>query len=198
MKNKIYSKDTRKAICLAAPCYWRSLTPWLSSIPWGRSQLIPQYILTVDSSRSSIFPCDHRRQSLSLMGPHFGLSPHHSTHRHFYSPQFRSHGGPSNSTIDIYDLTAKLRTVNSLWLGSHLRQNWDKFVLIRTKCQIPVNSWPRQMRPTCLYADKKLPTETNLQRSRRPATNQDLLSTTNKKCFPWHKVVDQFQKALKM
>ena len=40
------------------------------------------------------------------------------------------------------------------------------------------------MRPTCLYADKNLSTETNLQRSRSPATNQDLLGKTNKKCFP--------------
>ena len=39
------------------------------------------------------------------------------------------------------------------------------------------------MRPTCLDADKKLSTETNLQRSRRPASEHDFLRTTNKNCF---------------
>ena len=52
-----------------------------------------------------------------------------------------------------------------------------------------------EVRPTCLYADKNLSTETSLQRSRSPATNQDFLETTNKKCFSWDKIVDQFQKA---
>ena len=74
---------------------------------------------------------------------------------------------------------------------THLRQNWVKFVLITEKFQFPVNSWPRQVRPTCLCADKNLSTETNLQRSRGPATNQDLIGTTNKKCFSWDKVVDR-------
>ena len=39
------------------------------------------------------------------------------------------------------------------------------------------------MQPTCFYADKNLSTETNLQRSRSPATNQYLLGKTNKKMF---------------
>ena len=53
------------------------------------------------------------------------------------------------------------------------------------------------MQPTCLYVDINLSTEINLQRSHSPATNQDFLGTTNKKCFSWDKVVDQFQDSFK-
>ena len=52
------------------------------------------------------------------------------------------------------------------------------------------------MRPTCPYADKNLSTETNLQRSRRPASEQDFLRTTNIKCFSCDKVVSQSQRSL--
>ena len=37
---------------------------------------------------------------------------------------------------------------------SHLGPNLDKFVLITKNRQIPVISWPSQVRPTCLNADK--------------------------------------------
>ena len=74
-------------------------------------------------------------------------------------------------------------------------RTWDKIGSSLSwspkKYQIPVNSWPRQVQPTCLYADKNLSTEANLQGSRGPATNQDLIGTTNKKCFSWDKVVDR-------
>ena len=50
------------------------------------------------------------------------------------------------------------------------------------------------MRPTCLHADKNLSTETNLQRSHSPATNQDFLGTTNKKCFSWDKLSINFKR----
>ena len=60
--------------------------------------------------------------------------------------------------------------------------------------QIPVISWPRQVRPTCLDADKNLSAETNLQRRRRPASEHDFLRTTNKNCFSCDKPVSQFCK----
>ena len=58
--------------------------------------------------------------------------------------------------------------------------------------QIPVISWPRQVRPTCLDADKNLSTKTNLQKCRRPASEHDFLRTTNKNCFSCSKPVSQF------
>ena len=61
-------------------------------------------------------------------------------------------------------------------------------------CQIPVISWPGQVRPTCLNADKNLSAETNLQRRRRPASEHDFLRTTNKNCFSCDKPVSQFCK----
>ena len=87
----------------------------------------------VDCSQSPIFPWDHGCRSLSLTGRHLGLlmraklervqnarrwgwwralTPTATTHGHFVlSPVlFASRdqgGGPSNSTIDIYDLTEK-------------------------------------------------------------------------------------------
>ena len=60
--------------------------------------------------------------------------------------------------------------------------------------QIPVISWPRQVRPTCLDGDKNLSAETNLQRRRRPASEHDFLRTTNKNCFSCDKPVSQFCK----
>ena len=60
--------------------------------------------------------------------------------------------------------------------------------------QIPVISWPRQVRPTCLDADKNLSAETNLQRRRRPVSEHDFLRTTNKNYFPCDKPVSQFCK----
>ena len=52
-------------------------------------------------------------------------------------------------------------------------------------------------RPATVYEDKNVSTETNLQRSRSPATNRDIFGNTNKISFPWDKVVHHFQKALK-
>ena len=60
--------------------------------------------------------------------------------------------------------------------------------------QIPVISWPRQVRLTCLEADKNLSAETNLQRCRRPTSEHDFLRTTNKNCFSCDKPVSQFCK----
>ena len=75
----------------------------------------------------------------------------------------------------------------------HLGQNLDKFVLITKKFrQIPVISWPPQVLPTCLNANKNLSTETNLQRCRRPASEHDFLRTTNKNCFSSDKPASQF------
>ena len=39
-------------------------------------------------------------------------------------------------------------------------------------------------------------TETNFQRSRRPASEQDVLRTTNIKCLSCDKIVSQFQRSL--
>ena len=61
--------------------------------------------------------------------------------------------------------------------------------------QIPVISWPHQVRPTCPDADKNLSAETNLQRRRRPASEHDFLRTTNKNCFSCDKLVSQSCKA---
>ena len=51
---------------------------------------------------------------------------------------------------------------------------------ISKKCLIPVISWPRQVWPSCLYTDKNLSTETNLQRNCHPASEQDFLPTTKR------------------
>ena len=56
------------------------------------------------------------------------------------------------------------------------KKKWDKFVLITKKMS---DSCQPRTTPSATY----LSTETNLQRSRSPATNQAFLGKTNKKCF---------------
>ena len=100
-----------------------------------------------------------------------------------------------SSTARVLFAPLKYLITSRRVLTTLFTRTWDKIGSNLSwspkKYQIPVNSWPRQVRPTCLCADKNLSTETNLQRSRGPATNQDLIGTTNKKCFSWDKVVDR-------
>ena len=49
--------------------------------------------------------------------------------------------------------------------------------------QIPVISWPHQVRPTCPDADKNLSAETNLQRRHRPASEHDFCEQQTKIVF---------------